>query len=118
MSYKSDRTAEDIKREITAIVRELKDPRVDSSLLTVVRTEVAHDLSFCKVYISSLNGIADAKTACKVLDGNAKGYIRREVGNRLSLRKAPDLKFIPDDSIEKSIEMFKKLSDANKKESI
>lgn len=118
MGYKSDRTAEDIKREITAVVRELKDPRVDASLLTVVRADVAHDLSYCKVYVSSLNGIEDAKTACKVLDGGAKGYIRREVGTRLSLRKAPELKFIADDSVQKSIEMFKKLSDANKKESV
>lgn len=108
-NYKSGRNAEDIKREIAAMVRELKDPRVDAITLTVVRTEVAHDLSYCKVYISSLNGIEEAKTACEALNGNAKGYIRHELGTRLYLRKAPDIKFIPDDSIEKSIEMFNKL---------
>ena len=116
MSYKSDRTAEDIKREITALVRELKDPRVNTVMLTVVRAEVAHDLSFCKAYISSLNGIEDAKTACKVLNGSAKGYLRRELGSRIQIRKTPDLRFIPDDSVEKGIEMFKKLEMSEKKD--
>lgn len=116
MGYRSDRTAEDIKREITALVRELKDPRVTSVMLTVVRVEVAHDLSFAKVFISSLGGIEEAKGACKALNGNAKGYIRKEVGLRLSLRKTPDLKFVPDDSIEKGIEMFRALNSIKRKD--
>lgn len=116
MSYRSDRTAEDIKREITVLVRDLKDPRVNGSMLTVVRAEVAHDLSFCKVYISSLSGIEEAKAACKALNGSAKGYIRKELGTRIYLRKTPDLKFIPDDSVEKGIEMFRKLQKSNNKE--
>lgn len=116
MGYRSDRTAEDIKREITALVRELKDPRVTSVMLTVVRVEVAHDLSFAKVYISSLGGIAEATAACKALNGNAKGYIRKEVGLRLSLRKTPDLRFVPDDSIEKGIEMFRALNSVKRKD--
>lgn len=116
MGYRSDRTAEDIKREITALVRELKDPRVTASMLTVVRVEVAHDLSFAKAYISSLGGIEEAKEACKALNGNAKGYMRKEIGLRLSLRKTPDLRFIPDDSIEKGIELFAKLNTSRKKD--
>ncbi len=110
MGYKSDRTAEDIKREITALVRELKDPRVADAMLTVVRVEVAHDLSFAKVYISALGGIAVAETACKALNGNAKGFMKKELGVRLTIRKTPDIRFIPDDSIEKSMELFKKLN--------
>lgn len=115
MSYKQDRTAEDIKRELTVIIRNLKDPRVSEGLLTVVRTEVAHDLSFCKVYISSLNGIEAAKTACKVLEGSAKGHVRTELGKTLTIRKVPDIKFIPDDSVEQSINLFKLLDEDNKR---
>lgn len=115
MSYKSDRTAEDIKRELTVLVTELKDPRVQEGMLTVVRTEVAHDLSFCKAYISSMQGIDTAAAACKILNGTAKGYLRKEIGARLRLRKTPELKFIPDDSVEKSIAMFQKLHDAEAK---
>ena len=44
-SHRIDRTTEDIKRELTAIFRELKDPRVQGILLSVVRVEVTSDLS-------------------------------------------------------------------------
>lgn len=115
MGYKSDRTAEDIKREITALVRELKDPRVADAMLTVVRVEVAHDLSFAKVYISALGGISEAETACKALNSSAKGFIKKELGVRLTIRKTPDIRFIADDSIEKSMELFKKLNSAKGK---
>lgn len=107
-TYKQERNAEDIKREITAVIRELKDPRIADGILTVVRVEIAHDLSYCKVYVSSLKGIEDAASAVKVLE-KAKGLIRHEVGSRLSLRKTPDMKFIADDSVQKGIEMFEKL---------
>ena len=116
MGYRSDRTAEDIKREITALVRELKDPRVSSAMLTVVRVEVAHDVSFAKVYISSLGGIKEAEEACKALNGNAKGFIKKELGSRLFIRKTPDIRFIADDSIEKSMELFSKLNKIKGKE--
>lgn len=115
MSYKADRTAEDIKRQLTVLVGELKDPRVRDGMLTVVRTEVAHDLSFCKAYISSLKGIETATEACRVLNDSAKGFLRGALGERLRLRKTPDLRFIPDDSIEKSIAMFEKLHKAENK---
>ena len=97
-SYKIDRTAEDIRREIAAIMRELKDPRI-KGLLTVVNVEVNSDATYAKVYVSAMEGIETAKTAVKGLT-SATGYIRREIGKRLHLRKTPELKFIADDSIE------------------
>ena len=106
--YRTGRVSEDIKREIVAIIRELKDPRVRDKILTVVRVEVSSDLSFAKVYVSSMNGIDDAKEAVKGLT-SATGLIRREVGNKLHLRKTPELKFIADDSVEHGMEIFKKI---------
>ena len=111
--YKKDRMAEDIKREITAIMRELKDPRVTDTMLTVVRVEITGDLSFAKVFISSMKGIDAAKVATDVLTG-AAGLFKREIGSRLRIRKAPEIKFIPDDSVEQSIELFKKLQTPGK----
>ena len=107
-TYKQDRAAEDIKREITAVIRELKDPRVAEHMITVARAEVASDLSFVKVYVSSMEGIEAAKTAVKALV-NATGLIRREVGKRLRLRKTPEMKFVADDSIEYGMTIAKKL---------
>lgn len=109
--YRVSRVSEDIRREITAIVRELKDPRVAGKMLTVVRVEVSSDASFAKVFISDFGGIENAKEAVKGLSA-ATGYIRREVGQRLHLRKTPELKFVADDSVERGFNMFKKLDEA------
>ncbi len=106
--YRVGRVSEDIKREIVAIIRELKDPRVRDKFLTVVRVDVSSDLSYAKVYVSSMSGIDDAKEAVKGLT-SATGLIRREVGSKLHLRKTPELKFIADDSVEHGMEIFKKI---------
>ncbi len=100
-SYRLQSTNEDILRELTALLREVKDPRVAEAMLTVVKTDTDSDLSTCKVYISSLKGSDAAKTAVAVLK-RAAGWMRREVGQRLRLRHAPELISIADDSIEKS----------------
>ena len=115
MAYKQDRTAEDIKRIVTVIVSQLKDPRISEAMLTVVRAEVAHDLSFCKVYLSSLKGFDTAVEACKVLEKTAKGHVRTQLGKALTIRKVPEIRYIPDDSLEKSIDMFRKLDEDNKR---
>ena len=114
-NFKNNRTAEDLKREIAAIVRELKDPRVRETLITVMRVETAADLSYAKVYVSSMQGLEGAKTAVEGLK-SASGFIRRELSARLHIRKSPELKFIADDSVRESIEMFEKLKKPEKKE--
>ena len=96
--YKSDRLSEDVKREMTDILRTLKDPRI-SGLISVVRVELAKDLSLCKVYVSSIDGIESAKQALKGLD-SASGFVRRELAARISMRRSPAIKFIADGSIE------------------
>lgn len=111
--YKGSRTSEDIKREIIAIMRELKDPRINAGMLTVVRAEITGDRSYARVFVSSLEGIEEARAAVKVLQA-AVGFFRREVGSRLHLRKAPEILFIADDSVEQGIEMFKKLNNKRK----
>lgn len=113
--YRTDRIAEDIKREIVAMIRELKDPRVKDKMLTVVRVEVSSDCSYAKVYVSALEGLETAKEAVKGLV-SATGRIRREVGARLHLRKTPELKFIADDSVEHGMEIFKKIEGLSSEE--
>ena len=55
-SHRMGRTTEDIRREPTAIMREVKDPRVQG-MISIVRVEVTNDLSYCTVYISSMEGM-------------------------------------------------------------
>ena len=109
-TYKQNRTAEDIRREISAIVRELKDPRVSEHLISVARAEVSSDSSYVKVYVSAVEGIEVAKAASKALTG-ATGLIRREISKRLGLRKAPELKFVADNSVEYGMNIIKKLEE-------
>ena len=97
-SFKHNRTAEDIRREITLLIRELKDPRVKDKMLTVVRVEVSTDASFAKVYVSDLKGIDSAKEAVEGLTA-ATGRIRREVGQRVRLRYTPELSLELDDTM-------------------
>ena len=108
-NYRADRMSEDIQREIAAILREMKDPRLHNGIISVVRCETAHDLSYSKVYISSMNGLSVAKEAVKALK-NAQGFIRHELGVRLKLRYAPALAFEATDSIEYSANISRMLS--------
>ena len=103
-NHKLGRTTEDIRRELTAIFRELKDPRVNACFLSIVRVEVTNDLSYCTVYVSALEGKDAAKQAVKGLK-SASGFIRRELGLRLRLRHVPELIFTPTDSIAYSAEI-------------
>ena len=100
-NHKLGRTTEDIKRELTDILRHVKDPRVSDAFISIIRVEVTNDLSYCNVYISAMEGLERAKLALKGLK-SASGFIRRELGNRLKLRHVPELIFNATDSIEYS----------------
>ncbi len=108
-SFKNDRMSEDIHRELTDIIRQLKDPRI-SSMLSVVRVELAGDGSHCKVYVSSLMGEEDTVRSVKGLR-SASGFVRRELFARLKMRKSPEIQFIADNSIAKGAEITRKLQD-------
>ena len=109
-SYKLGRTTEDIRREVSAILRELKDPRVSGCMLSVVRVEVTTDPSYCTVYVSAMEGMETAENAVKGLK-SAAGYVRRELGNRLKLRHVPEMIFKATDSIEYSANISRILHD-------
>lgn len=118
-SYKMSRTSEDILRELTAILRTVKDPRVNSpqgaGMLSIVRVEVTNDMSYATVYVSSMDGLEAAKEAVRGLK-SAAGYMRRELGQALHLRHVPELRFVADSSIEYSVNIYKKLEELEKQE--
>lgn len=92
------RINEEIQRELAAQIRRLKDPRVNGvGMVSVTRTDVTHDLRYCKVYISVLDK-ARERDALKGLK-SAAGFLRRELGRELRLRYTPELQFEADDSI-------------------
>lgn len=114
-NFKTGRLSEDIKREISALIRDLKDPRIAGSMITILRCDVSNDLSHCKVYVSCIDSFEKAKEAVKGFE-SAAGFLRREIGNALHLKRCPELKFIADNSIEHSAEINRILKEINLKE--
>lgn len=110
--YRNDRTNEDIRRELTAILRTVKDPRV-TGLVSIVRVDVARDLGSAKVYVSSMDGLDAARQAVEGLT-SAAGYMQRQLGQALRLRCVPQLRFVADDSIEHSAEIARTLAQLKK----
>ncbi|MBR6533181.1 MAG: 30S ribosome-binding factor RbfA [Clostridia bacterium] len=98
--FRINRITSDIKIALSELLREVKDPRV-SRLLSIVKVDVSGDLSYATVYISAIEGYESTVNSVKALK-NASGFLRRELGGRLKLRKVPELRFVADDSIEHS----------------
>lgn len=90
------RMAEDMKRELIAIIGEMKDPRVTGGLLTVTRLDVTPDLDVAKVYISVMGREGGPAPVVKALN-KAAGHVRTEVSRRMHVRKAPRFVFVEDD---------------------
>ncbi|MCR5005313.1 MAG: 30S ribosome-binding factor RbfA [Clostridiales bacterium] len=100
---RTDRINEEIRKEMSQIFYDLKDPRIDVRT-SVLRTETTRDLKYCKIYVTTL-GDAAAQAEVKEALKSASGFIRRELAHRLNLRVTPELTFLMDDSIEYSIHM-------------
>ena len=90
------RMAQDMKRELIAIIGEMKDPRVAGGLLTVTRLDVTPDLDVAKVYISVMGREGGSKPVVAALN-KASGHVRTEVSRRMHIRKAPRFVFVADD---------------------
>ena len=105
-SNRIGRINEEIQRELSALIRGLKDPRV-SGMVSITAVETTPDLRYAKVFVSAL----DKDSSAQVLKGlkSAAGYLRRELGRRLRLRYTPELNFARDDSIDKGAHILEML---------
>ena len=103
-SNRISRINEDLQREISALIRTLKDPRVQQSMVSVTKVDATGDLRWAKVYISVL----DKEKSKETLKGlkSAGGFMRREIASRLHLRYTPELVFEEDQSMEYGARMF------------
>jgi len=106
---KLQRINQDISHALSKLLREVKDPRVQQGMLSIVAVETTPDLKFCKVHISVL-GIEDERGLMKGLH-SAAGYLRRELGRGLDIRHTPELTFKLDKSMEHGAHVSKILRD-------
>ena len=111
-SVKNTRINSEVLKELSRIIsREIKDPRI-SPMTTVVGVEVAPDLKTCKAFISVLGTKEEQESTLEGLR-SAHGYIRRELAHSINLRNTPDIRFIPDQSIEYGVAMSEKIDKIN-----
>ena len=104
-SNRIGRINEEIQRELASLIPNLKDPRVQNTMISITHVETTPDLRYAKVYVSFLE--ADrAEGAIKGLK-SAGGYLRRELGRALQLRYTPELVWALDDSITYGAKMLK-----------
>lgn len=116
MALRQERVQHVIRDVIGELLsRKIKDPRI--GFVSVINVEVTRDMSLAKVFVS-VYGTEEAKT--KSMEGlrSAQGLIRSEVSKALAMRKAPEILFVLDEGIERSIRVSKLLSDIHKKEII
>ena len=112
-SYRIGRINDDIKQALADLLPTVKDPRVHG-LISITRVDTTSDLRYCRVYVSAL----EKDDMAQVIRGlkSAAGYLRRELGRRVSLRYTPELQFIPDDSIDRGAKLIKMMEDLRTEE--
>lgn len=96
-NLRANRVAEQIKKEMGEILtRKIKDPRI--GFVTVTDVEVTGDLQQAKIYISVLD--EDKRQSTLIGLSKATGFIRSEIGQRIRLRKTPEIIFEFDEAHE------------------
>lgn len=101
---------EQIREEISGLImkQKIKDPRV-STFLSINRVEVARDLAYATVYVSSFLNESQIKKGVEGLN-SAAGFIQSSIAKKLSIYRFPKLTFVADDSIKEGFEMVNKLN--------
>ena len=110
-SNRINRINEEIQKELSSLLRTLKDPRVQGGMVTLTHVDTTTDLRSAKVFVSVLDK-AQEKDVVKGLK-SASGYLRRELGQAIKLRYTPELQFTADDSIEQGAHILQMLRDPN-----
>ncbi len=106
--YRKRRIAEELKKEISDIIRHMKDSRL--ALVSVLDVRVDSELSLAKVYVSHYDGGEGGDQTLEALRG-AAGHIRSELARRLKTRTVPELRFVDDHSIEAGFKITEILSE-------
>lgn len=105
--HRQGRINDEMQKELAAIMREVKDPRVSGAFISITGVEATPDLKFAKVYYSVLMG--DKKEIAKGLKSSA-GFIRGQLARKMNLRMTPELTFCEDNSIAYGAHISKILS--------
>lgn len=111
MSHRPEKLAEAIKQEMSGLLKgELKDPRIGFATITGV--DVTSDLQYAKIHVSVMGSTEEQESTMYALQ-NAQGFIRKELGKRVRLRRVPEITFKLDESMEYGAKMMEILKGLN-----
>jgi ribosome-binding factor A len=97
VNSRPERVADQIRAEVAQLIaREVHDPGV--GFVTITRVRVTPDLQLARVYYTSLGDEKARRETARAL-GRAAPFLRRQVGQRLRLRRVPELEFFYDESV-------------------
>ncbi len=95
-----------IKREVSQmLLHDIKDDRVGSGMVSITDVYVSGDLQHAKIFVS-IYGTEEAKAETMVGLQSAIGFVRRELGQRMRLRRTPEISFLEDRSLERGDRML------------
>src|SRR3954470_6360964 len=107
MTQRTERIDELLRQEITAILtKEISDPRI--GFATVTNVETAPDLRHARVWVSVIGDQSQRDETIAAL-GRAMGFVRRELGTRLRLRRIPELHVRLDETAERGTRVLQLL---------
>ena len=102
MRIRPEKVAHLMRREVADILEHrLRDPRMPS-MISVTDVQITPDLAFARIYVMVHGGRAEQDLALERL-AHAAGFVRRELGQRLSLREVPEIRFEYDDSLDRGL---------------
>ncbi|WP_250123178.1 30S ribosome-binding factor RbfA [Chroococcidiopsis sp. CCMEE 29] len=109
------RVAELIKREVSQmLLYGIKDDRVGAGMVSVTDVDVSGDLQHAKVFVS-IYGTEEARAETMAGLRSATGYVRSELGQRVRLRRTPEVVFQEDRSIERGTRVLSLINQLNHK---
>lgn len=113
MAYpRVSRLNEEIKKIVSHLIRnELRDPRI-APMTSIIEVDVTRDLRYASIYISVLGTEEEKSNTLEALM-KSSGFVRREIGQKIKARYTPEILFKLDNSIERGIEMYQKISKMN-----
>lgn len=95
MKFRMERIDLEMKNSLSVIISQMNDKRLSNSFITISEVKTSPDLYNSRISISFFNEEKNNKEILKVLN-DSKGYIRKELANKIRIKRIPDLFFVED----------------------
>jgi ribosome-binding factor A len=116
-SRRVSRVSSLIRREVSQmLMSEIKDDRVGSGMVSIIDVDVSGDLQHARIFVS-IYGTEEAKAETMAGLRSSTAFVRRELGQRMRLRRTPEVTFLEDRSLERGAQMINLINQVNSERS-